>query len=537
MKRSSATMPENNKYGAKAVIFTRVSSKEQEEGHSLNAQLKRLQEYCKKFNLDIIEEFEVSESSTIGDRKKFHEMIKFVQSESKKVKSRIGLVVDSVDRLQRSFKECPLIDDLIQKDVIEVHFYKEGFVLNKNSSSTDILRWDMSVLFAKSYVSALSENVKRGNRYALESGQYPGKPPIGYQKALMDNGKPTFILDKTRAHLIKKIFELYSEGIYSLVDLVKQCQEWNLTSNKSVKGKPLCKNTIDRILKDPFYYGEMYVKKYNKYYKHKYEPIIDISLFKKCQSITEGRNVQGKKQAVQTSKKEFIFRSLLTCSVTGRRVSPYTATNRHGQEYSYLATWDPNDEAKKHKISVPEGLVLSQISDIFKSMQVPEKLMQEITNHLQKSNEIEQEIHKIEMEKLDKRAREIDSEENELIKMRMKGRITDDKFDKNSKELEDSRIKINLEKEKYQNADKAFKHGTITAFQLLSKAYELFEGSKIEQKRRLINFVFLNLKLNGEKLEYTLRKPFDLVVNLDSHPLWRIGRDSNPRCSFTHILS
>ena len=77
-------------------------------------------------------------------------------------------------------------------------------------------------------------------------------------------------------------------------------------------------------------------------------------------------------------------------------------------------------ENKKHKISVPEGLVMDQIKDVFKSMQVPEKLLAEITNHLQKSNEIEQEIHKIEMEKVDKRAREIDSEENELIKMRMK---------------------------------------------------------------------------------------------------------------------
>ncbi len=513
----------------KAVIFTRVSSEKQEDGHSLNAQLKRLQEYSKKYSLNVIREFEVSESSTIGNRKKFHEMISFIKSESKKAKAPISLVVDSIDRLQRSFKESALIDELRKDKIIEIHFYKEGFILHENSPSSDIMRWDFGILGAKMYVAAISDNVKRGNRYALESGEYPGKPPIGYQKVLLENGKPTFILDKTRAYLIKKIFELYSEGIYSLVDLVKQCQEWNLTSNKSVKCKTLCKNTIDRILKDTFYYGEMYVAKYDKYYKHKYEPIIDISLFKKCQSITEGRNGQGKKQLVQTSKKEFIFRSLLTCSITGKRVSPYTATNRHGQEYNYLATWDPNDENKKHKISVPEGLVMDQIKDVFKSMQVPEKLLAEITNHLQKSNEIEQEIHKIEMEKLDKRAREIDSEENELIKMRMKGRISDDKFDKNSKELEDGRIKINLEKEKYQKADKAFKNATITAFQLLSKAYELFEGSKIEQKRRLINFVFLNLKLNGEKLEYTLRKPFDLVVNLDGHPSWREGWDSNPR--------
>lgn len=45
------------------------------------------------------------------------------------------------------------------------------------------------------------------------------------------------------------------------------------------------------------------------------------------------------------------------------------------------------------------------------------------------------------MEKLNTLALEIDAEENELVKMRMKGRITDEMFDKNSKELEQRRIK------------------------------------------------------------------------------------------------
>lgn len=142
-------------------------------------------------------------------------------------------------------------------------------------------------------------------------------------------------------------------------------------------------------------------------------------------------------------------------------------------------------------------------------MQVPEKLFAKITNHLQKSNKIEQEIHKIDIEKLYKRTRKIDSKENELIKMSMKGGISDDKFDKSSKELEDNRIKINFKKEKYQKANKSFKNATITAFQLLSKAYELFEGSKINKKRRLIHVLFLKLKLNRDNLEYTLRKPFN----------------------------
>lgn len=61
----------------------------------------------------------------------------------------------------------------------------------------------------------------------------------------------------------------------------------------------------------------------------------------------------------------------------------------------------------------------------------------------------------------------------------------------------------------------------ITVFQLLAKVYELFEVSKIEQKRQLIRFVFSKRELYGKTLVFTLRKPFDLVVNLRECPSWR----------------
>ena len=80
-------------------------------------------------------------------------MIEFIKDESRKSKSTIALVVDSVDRLQRGFKESQLLDDLIKKDnILEIHFYKEGFVVHKDSTSSDIMRWDFSILGAKMYV-------------------------------------------------------------------------------------------------------------------------------------------------------------------------------------------------------------------------------------------------------------------------------------------------------------------------------------------------------------------------------------------------
>jgi hypothetical protein len=44
--------------------------------------------------------------------------------------------------------------------------------------------------------------------------------------------------------------------------------------------------------------------------------------------------------------------------------------------------------------------------------------------------------------------------------------------------------------------------------------------SKTEQKRQLIAFVFSNLRLKGKKLEFSLRSPFDLMVNRANHTSW-----------------
>jgi hypothetical protein len=42
-----------------------------------------------------------------------------------------------------------------------------------------------------------------------------------------------------------------------------------------------------------------------------------------------------------------------------------------------------------------------------------------------------------------------------------------------------------------------------------------------ESKDDCGSFVVLNIKLNGENLEYTFLRPFDFVINLDNHSFWR----------------
>ena len=81
-----------------------------------------MQEYCLRKGLEILKTFEFSESSTVGSREKFKEAIEF----AKKQKNIIAIISDKVDRLQRSYKETPLLNDLIDREKIELHFYTEN---------------------------------------------------------------------------------------------------------------------------------------------------------------------------------------------------------------------------------------------------------------------------------------------------------------------------------------------------------------------------------------------------------------------------
>ena len=114
-----------------------------------------------------------------------------------------------------------------------------------------------------------------------------------------------------------------------------------------------------------------------------------------------------------------------------------------------------------------------------------------------------------------------------LCALKLHWRITTDDYDKKCQELKTRQYNINDQIKKHLKADETFKITVNTVFSIASIAYELFESSKIEQKRKLINYVFSNLELDGVTLRYSLRKPFDLMVDCSTRSEWLGHKDSN----------
>jgi site-specific DNA recombinase len=84
----------------KAVIYARVSSKEQErEGFSIPAQLKLLSEYASRNEFHIIEKFIDIETAKNPGRQYFEKMVRFVTTN----KDCRVVLVEKTDRLYRNF--------------------------------------------------------------------------------------------------------------------------------------------------------------------------------------------------------------------------------------------------------------------------------------------------------------------------------------------------------------------------------------------------------------------------------------------------
>jgi hypothetical protein len=98
--------------------------------------------------------------------------------------------------------------------------------------------------------------------------------------------------------------------------------------------------------------------------------------------------------------------------------------------------------------------------------------------------------------------------------------ITQDVYDKKARELKEEQAEIATRIEQHQQGEGEYRTTLESLISLASRASELFERSKTDQKRQLIAFVFSNLQLRGKKLEFSLRSPFDLMVDRRSYTGW-----------------
>ena len=495
----------------KAVILARVSSKEQEEGHSLDAQSSRLTEYAIKKQLDIIQIFSLTESSTRGGRKKFHEMIKFIKSQ----KEKIALICDKVDRLQRGFNEQPLLNTLLQQDKIEIHFMTEGQVITKDSNSATKLMWNMSIVMAQSYTDCISDNVKRSINHKIKNGEWIGKAPIGYLNERTTDNKSNIYPDPERAKIIQQLFKSYGQGGMSFKELKILADNMGLKSNTSTP-RLLAVSKIYDIICNPFYYGEMKIK--GILYKHKYQPIISRELWKRCEAIRNGYN----KTHTAYSEKPFLYRGLIRCAYTGK----ICTSEIKKEKYTYITAYNKNG----NRIYIPEDDITEQIAYILSKIQIPDEILEEITSYLKKSKQVEVNYHKSEIKRLRQRLDLNQVRTQKLIDLYIDKQISQDAYNLKFEDLKSEKLEIENTITMHSVSDSKFNDTLISIFEASAKAHEIFvKSSDLHQKRKLLKSVFRTLEIKDFRtleikdgsIGFSLHFPFNELAKIGIYPEWR----------------
>ena len=478
-----------------AILLNRVSTKEQEEIYSLDAQEKRLQEYCRNKGFDVAAICSFAESSTRGNRPMFRDMIKQIKSRKKP----IAIVCDKVDRLQRGFKETPMLEELRLSGKAELHFVSNNLIIHKNSSSQDLMQYNFHVMLAKNYTDSISDNVKRSHEQMVREGKAMGLAPLGYINVRdKDTHIANIILDEDRAFLIKRLFIEYSTGLYSLSELVSMATDWGL-NNKGKAHKPLCKAQVEKILKNVFYCG--YAKRNEEFYEHCYPKIVDMELFMKCVAVRQGKN----KQYTKMVKRDTVFKGLIKCANCGCIVTPDIKKGK----YIYLK---PNSKKGCNCKQINENVANEMVSEVFKSMSIPADVLQTYVEALKKRFKQSNDVQIKEKLILTKQLTVLQSRLDRLKKVYLDGDFSREEYlsEKQSIELE----KHTLEK-KIESLSTNNKEVVITLeylLNLVSRVNSLYESSRIDKKRKILKLVFSNFFLNGQNLSYEIRKPFDMFV-------------------------
>jgi site-specific DNA recombinase len=302
MSVKTRTNPPQTPARRRAVIYARVSSKEQEkEGYSIPAQLKLLKDYAATEGFTVAQEYVDVETAKLTGRTAFGEMVAWLRAHP----DVRAILVEKTDRLYRNLKDWVTIDELDA----EIHFPKEGVVLSRESRSSEKFMHGIKVLMAKNYIDNLSEEARKGQQEKAEQGIWPTKTPLGYLNVTGPDGRKVIAVDAKNAPFIAKIFELYATGQFALRELAKTMRSKGFVYPRS--GNPIPVSTLQTILRNRLYTG--WFEWNGTIYQGKHEPLVSVELWERVQGMLDGRSASKHRRMSH----DFAFSGLIACAQCG----------------------------------------------------------------------------------------------------------------------------------------------------------------------------------------------------------------------------
>ena len=474
---------------SKAVLYARVSSKEQErEGYSIPAQCKLLRSYARRHDYQIVREFIDVETAKQSGRTYFTEMIRFLEEHPQ-----VRIVLsEKTDRLYRNFKDYVIVDELD----LTLIFVKEGSVLNKDSRSHEKFIHGIKVLMAKNYIDNLSEETRKGMQEKAEEGEFPAYAPLGY---LHNKTQKTIEIDPERAPIIRQMFEQYATGKFSIRRIEVQAARQGLTTRK---GHRVARSSVADILKNPFYTGDFLWN--GKRYQGKHPPLIDKALFDRVQAVAAQRN------DTRATVHRFPYTGLLKCARCGCAITAEIKKDRY--IYYHCTFYKGNCGG----LYVREEELERQFEGILAELQFSETIFNWMREALHQSQKEKAEFHRRSIVKLNTHYAKLQNRIDQIYLDKLDGEIEEAFYRRNVSQWREEQAQIRARIERHEQADQNYIEQGIRLLEIARNASQFYQTQGQAERSALLRFIIPESALQEDKVIPTFRPPFDIIHRLST---------------------
>ena len=452
------------------VIYSRVSSKEQIDGTSLDSQETACLEYARTHGIKVVQVFrEEGESAKFADRTELLKLLEFCSKRSHGIEV---LIVWKVDRFARNVEDHYHIKATLRRYGVQIASATEPIQTDANGKLLETILAG----FAQFDNEIRTARTIQGMRQRIRDGIHPWKPPIGYMATARNGTKKTEpdSPDPRTFPVLKAAWERFAAGTHTKADVVRFLRREGLNTTDA---HPISPQFIDRLLTNHFYAGILTDPWSCEQFTGRHVPMITVETFALVQAKIQGRH----KLRDPVPRSSFPLRGLVRCPTCQHYL---TASFSRGRTIRYPYYRCNNRECQRWAKSISAQLAASEFSAFLVSSSLPAEVVPNVVTLMcQIADDHDAQLAK-RRRVVAAALKRTDAELQAVLRMASRGLVTESEFVKHRDALRTNRLELAGRLERQEDAPYVRAHADT----VLRRAANLEELSHSIEPNDLISF-------------------------------------------------
>lgn len=398
----------------KGIIYCRVSSKEQVEGTSLESQELACREYAHRNQIEVLRVFvEKGESAKFADRTQLLGLMEFCRDRRNGVTS---LLVWKVDRLARNVGDHFNIKAILLKQGVQVVSVTEPIDSNPEGKLLETILAG----FAQFDNDLRAARTLQGMRRKIHEGIFPWKPPLGYRGVSQPGTKKTLPdePDQPMFGMLQKAWQEYATGAYTKAEVLRLL---SARGGSTKQGVPISKQSIDNMLRDPFYAGIIRDPWSGEEHSGQHIPLVSKETFARIQEVISRRNRSIRHERLRP---EFPLRVFARCGNCEHYLTGAFSRGR-SKYYPYYRCFSASCPGPTN---YKTGDLHEEFTQFLMSMAPDKRTIQRIRDAVVTASRERTKSNDKLHEKLKLERQRLQQQDKQLIQMKMDQLLTNDEF-------------------------------------------------------------------------------------------------------------